>query len=206
MLYSLSPLVLYSLSPLVLYSLSPLVLYSLSPLVLYSLSPLVLYSLSPLVLYSLSPLVLYSLSPLVLYSLSPLVLYSLSPLVLYCLSPLVLYCLSPLVLYCLSPLVLYCLIYPPQNKVGRLLGLSRCRHQQLAVILQGLQPALNIGRLVVDHSGADSSLGTQKRCSKLCNQFLFAIVCASERVVFKGLMASQTAFMAGSMGQLMEKG
>ena len=90
-----------------------------------------------------------------------------------------------------------------QNQVDRLFGSARCTNDEPLVILQHLQPVLEIGRVVAEAAaGFQADVIHQDSGSNLCDQLFLAVVFRSE----EGRLAQsvQPLGVSGAVGQFME--
>ena len=69
----------------------------------------------------------------------------------------------------------------PQNQVHSLFGFSGCDDDEALVILQHLQPVLNVGCIVAEAVGGfKPHMVDQGRSSDFCDKFFLAVIIRTE--------------------------
>jgi hypothetical protein len=90
------------------------------------------------------------------------------------------------------------------QKICCLLSMRRCGEDRALVVLQHLQPALDVGGMVGARLGGEPKVCAKKRCAKLCNQLFLCISFVAPSLAAK--ITVKAAFVFGPVGKLMGKG
>jgi hypothetical protein len=88
--------------------------------------------------------------------------------------------------------------------VNGALRVGCCCEDCALVILQDLQPALDIGGMIGTGFGGQGKVSTKKGCAKLCDQFFLGIARVTPLLAAK--ISVKAALVFGPVGQLMGQG
>ena len=92
-----------------------------------------------------------------------------------------------------------------QNEVSSLVSLRSSKHHQALIVSQPAQPALNVGRAVVDDSLCYAAMATQECAAHFRDKLFLRVIATAEGCELFRVQALEPRFVAGGVRQLVEQ-